>query len=70
MNELLLLAQLTGTMQCIGWDRDQKCVFYGNNIIVTTTTTPMPKCDDGWTLVTFPGTNISMCAKELKPANQ
>ena len=33
------------------------------------TNAPMPKCDDGWTLVADIGMN-PMCAKELKPATR
>lgn len=34
--------------------------------LVGVTNTPFPHCDDGWTLLTYPGTATAVCARDLK----
>ena len=43
-----------------------KCpsVLSGGN--ATISAAPQPTCEKGWTLVTFPGTAIAMCAHDLR----
>ena len=66
MEAFVLMAQLSGTLPCL---KSGTCEMYGRGVTVGTGA-PMPHCDDGWVLVTYPGTAIAMCAKELKPAQR
>lgn len=45
-------------------DRASPLLFYSDG--TTISNAPTPKCDDGWTLMTYPGTDIPMCVRELK----
>lgn len=80
----LLLAPTLARADCLQWGQDTRsnkvCMMddlVNRNPItplisngVTITAAPQPKCDEGETLVTFPGTSIPMCASSLKPAHK
>lgn len=56
------------TFRCIAWLTDGRCAGYGNSAFISQgiSSAPPPKCDDGWALLTYPGTSLSVCARELR----
>jgi hypothetical protein len=60
--ECLQWHDISGHEYCLTADdyANHHGIFQDSNTAISTS--PQPHCDDGWILMTFPGTAIPMCA--------